>query len=355
MIATVIRPWTILLAAAVILVTAPAARAQSPAARAADFPKSRVVLVRDTNAVSGLTVDSARVRAMVSTGIRALTARADDASAWATLVSSNDMVGIKINTQGAPLQATRPALVDAIIDGLRAAGVPGANIVVWDRDATKLRAAGYVVQDQSSGVRVAAVIPDTGWDPNIYYESKVVGRLIWGDLLFGKMDAVLSTQSHLPKLLTQTITKLINVPVLQDNDACGLAGCLYNVSVETVDNNRRFVVYGQGENAAILSICAMPAVRAKLVLNITDGLIGGYAGGPIFSPEYSWPYGGLYFSRDAVANDAVALKLLETKRREAKISEIGTLAGHISLAGEVGLGQANLDHIELIEAAPGRN
>jgi uncharacterized protein (DUF362 family) len=351
-----IRHWTIILwGAAVLLAAAPASRAQSPAPAAAGLASSRVVLARDPGAVSGLTVNPAKVRGLVSAGIRALTGRADDASAWAAFASSNDVVGIKISTQGGPLQATRPELVDAIIDGLRGAGVPPASIMVWDRDAAKMRAAGYVIHVQSSGVCVADVLPDTGWDPKVFYESKVVGRLIWGDLLFGKADSVLSTQSHLPKLLTQTITKLINVPVLQDNDSCGLAGCLYNVSVQTVDNNRRFESYGQGENAAIVSINAMPAVHGKLVLNIIDGLIGGYAGGPVFSPEYSWAYGGLYFSRDPVANDVMALKVIEEKRREAKISPIGTLAAHVGLAGDVGLGQARPERIELIETGPGRN
>jgi uncharacterized protein (DUF362 family) len=321
--------------------------------------KSRVVLVRDPSAVSGFTANVAKVRAMVTAGMKTLTGQADDAAAWRMFASSNDVVGIKINTQGASLQATRPAVVDAIVDGLRSAGVAPTNIVVWDRDATKMRAAGYGPGVQDSGVRVVSVIPDTGlprsergWDPETFYESKLVGKLIWGDLLFGKEDTALSTRSHLPKLLTQTVTKLINVPVLQDNDACGLAGCLYNITVNAVDNNRRFEMFGQKGDPSIPAICAMPVIRRKLVLNICDALIGGYAGGPNFKPQYSWPYGGLYFSRDPVAIDATCLKLLETKRSEAKVTAIGPLASHIATAGEVGLGQAKPDRIDLIETAP---
>ena len=321
--------------------------------------KSRVVLVRDPSAVTGFTADASKVRAMVTAGMKMLTGHADDAAAWRMFASSNDVVGIKINTQGASLQATRPAVVDAIVDGLRSAGVDPTNIVVWDRDATKMRAAGYGPGVQDSGVRVVSVIPDTGlprsergWDPETFYESKLVGKLIWGDLLFGKEDTALSTRSHLPKLLTQTVTKLINVPVLQDNDACGLAGCLYNITVNAVDNNRRFEMFGQKGDPSIPAICATPVIRRKLVLNICDALIGGYAGGPNFKPQFSWPYGGLYFSRDPVAIDATCLKLLETKRSEAKVTAIGPLASHIATAGEVGLGQAKPDRIDLIETAP---
>ena len=325
-------------------------------------PKSRMVLVRDPNAVTGFTADASKVRAMVTAGMKTLTGQADDAAAWRMFASSNDVVGIKINTQGASLQATRPAVVDAIVDGLRSAGVDPTNIVVWDRDATKMRAAGYATVGQASRLpsfRVLSVIPGTGsprseqgWDPETFYESKLVGKLIWGDLLFGKEDTALSTRSHLPKLLTQTVTKLINVPVLQDNDACGLAGCLYNITVNAVDNNRRFEMFGQKGDPSIPAICAMPVIRRKLVLNICDALIGGYAGGPNFKPQFSWPYGGLYFSRDPVAIDATCLKLLETKRAEAKVTLIGPLASHITTAGEIGLGQAKPDRIDLIETSP---
>ena len=48
----------------------------------------------------------------------------------------------------------------------------------------------------------------------------------------------------------------------------------------------------------IAEICALPQVRGKLVLNVMDGLVAGYAGGPAFKPQYSWNYGGLLFSRD---------------------------------------------------------
>jgi hypothetical protein len=355
------RPIAAFVVAALTLRSA-AAWAEATNTIGGSVSKSRVVLVRDASAVTGFTADAAKVRAMVTAGMKALTGQADAAAAWREFVSSNDVVGIKINTQGAPLQATRLAVVDAVVDGLRSAGVAATNIVVWDRDATKMRAAGYAAVGQASRLpsfRILSIVPDTGsprseggWDAEQFYESKLVGKLIWGDLLFGKEDAALSTRSHLPKLLTQTITKLINVPVLQDSDACGLAGCLYNISLDAVDNSRRFGMFGQKGDPAIAAICAMPVIRRKLVLNICDALIGGYAGGPNFKPQFSWAYGGLYFSRDPVAVDATCLKLLETKRREAKVTAIGPLASHIVTAGNLGLGQAKPDRIDLIETAP---
>jgi uncharacterized protein (DUF362 family) len=316
-----------------------------------DPQKSRVVLVRDASAVRGFDVDAAKVRAMVSSGIKSLTGQSDDAAAWRTFVSSNDVVGIKIATQAGPLQATRRALVTAIAQGLTRAGVVATNIVVWDRDPAKLAAAGYMDADKTF-FRACGVIGDTGWDANTFYENKLVGALIWGDLYFGKEDTGLSTRTHLPKILTQTITKLINVPVLLDHDPCGLSGCLYNLSLMAADNSRRFETNNQRGDPYIAEICALPAIRDKLVLNVMDGLIGGYAGGPSFKPQYSWNYGGLYFSRDPVAIDSLCLQLLEVKRRETKIPAIGSLASHITTAARFGLGQSDTNKIELIEAKP---
>ena len=58
-------------------------------------------------------------------------------------MSGNDVVGIKIDTQSGPLQVTRRAVVEAIARGLRAAGVAGTNVYVFDRDPLQMQAAGY--------------------------------------------------------------------------------------------------------------------------------------------------------------------------------------------------------------------
>lgn len=336
------------LSAAVMLATTSPAATNQLATGAA--PKSLVVLARDTSAVKGLDVDAAKVHALVSVGIRAVTGKGDDAAAWRSLVSSNDVVGIKIATQAAPLLATRRAVVDAIAEGLRAAGVPATNIIVWGRDATQMRAAGF--GETAPAYRVLAVLSDTGWDENAYYESSLVGKLIWGDLMFGKVDERLHTRSHYPKLLTRTVTKLINVPVLQDHEACGLWGCLYNLSLGAVDNTRRFESFGQRGDPMIPEIFGAALVRDKVVLHVLDALIGGFAGGPMYQPQYTLRPGALLFSRDPVAVDAIILEWLETKRRAANVPAIGPTGSHVMTAAKFGLGQAERARIDLVEVAP---
>jgi hypothetical protein len=150
--------------------------------------KSRVVLVRDAGAVNGFAVDDTKAGALVSTGIKAWTGEKDEAAAWGRIVSSRDVVGIKISTQFGPLQSTRRAVVEAIGRGLRAAGVPATNIYLFDRDPLQMRAAGYRRAGATNLMQEVSVIDGTGWDPNAYFENNLAGKLIWGDLLFGKVE-----------------------------------------------------------------------------------------------------------------------------------------------------------------------
>jgi hypothetical protein len=331
----------------------PCLHAQDTNSAPATVVKSRVVLVRDPSAVSSYSVDAAKAQGMVATGIQSLTGEGDEAAAWRHFVSSNDVVGIKISTQSGSLQSTRHAVVEAIARGLRAAGVSATNIYVFDRDPMQMQATGYrPTKSGSNGFQVVSIIGGTGWDANAYFQNNLAGKLIWGDLLFGKDDDPLSKRSHLPRLVSSTITKLINVPVLQDHDACGLEGCLYNLSLGMVDNTRRFETLGQRGDPMITEICAMPLLREKLALNVMDGLIAGYAGGPEFKPQYSWGYGALYLSVDPVAIDALCLEAIDARRREANVTPAATLATHILTAGKAGLGQSDRAKIDLVEAKP---
>ncbi len=298
----------------------------------------RVVVVRDPQAVRAGEIEADRARAMVAAGMRALTGAETDAAAWSHFASSNDVVGIKIATQAAPLHYTHPPVVKAIQAGLTAAGVPAANIIVFDRDPQKLRAAGYTG---------AQAISPAGWDSDTFYESRVVGKLIWGDLMFGREAEGFAARSHLPVLVTRTITKLINVPVLQDNEATGIAGCLYHASVGLVDNARRFEFPGQTGDPDIALIYNLPDIRNKVVLQILDALVGGFAGGPVFRPKYSWAPAALYFSRDPVAVDTLAVAELETQRKAANIPPIADRARHVETAAHHQLGAPPRELVEV--------
>jgi uncharacterized protein (DUF362 family) len=309
---------------------------------AAGAQTNLVICAEDPGAVTGLQIHAPRVRALVRAGLCALTGQADETAAWRQLVHSHDVVGIKISTLAAPLHVTRQEVLDALADGLQRAGVAATNIVVFDRDPKKLRDADY----QPRAYRVEPIIGATGWDAGAFFESKLVGKLIWGDLQFGAAEG-LATRSHFPKLLTQTITKLINVPVLMDHESTGLAGALYNVSLGLVDNTRRFEQAGQRGDPFIPALAAEPVVRGKVILHLTDALRAGIAGGPGFKLRYSIAPGALYFSRDPVALDVVGLELIEAARRVEQLPPIGERASHVATAAQLGLGVGDRARVEV--------
>jgi len=93
------------------------------------------------------------------------------AAAWASLVKPSDIVGIKVCANGAPLFSTHPEVVETIIDGLRQAGVPPENIVVWDREAKLLKRAGFHFHRGSYRV----MWNEDNYDPQVALSSPVTG------------------------------------------------------------------------------------------------------------------------------------------------------------------------------------
>ena len=80
---------------------------------------------------------------MVDRLVTAATGQPDIAHAWASLVSPNDKVGIKISAAGGELFTTHHQVVNAIMDGLVAAGQSRNKIIVWDRSLEGVKQAGY--------------------------------------------------------------------------------------------------------------------------------------------------------------------------------------------------------------------
>ena len=65
----------------------------------------------------------------------------------------------------------------AVVEGLLAAGLSPAQIVIWDQKFVDLRLAGYVALGARYGVRVASSA-DAGYDTNSFYETALLGKLL---------------------------------------------------------------------------------------------------------------------------------------------------------------------------------
>src|SRR5204863_644702 len=109
----------------------------------------------------------ARVRAMVNRLVLAVTGERDLARAWGSLVSPNDKIGIKISAAGGELFTTHRDIVNAIVDGLVAAGHLRDSIIVWDRSLGGINAAGY--RPDKEGYEIQSIAPPTGYQRNAVF------------------------------------------------------------------------------------------------------------------------------------------------------------------------------------------
>jgi hypothetical protein len=288
------------------------------------------------------------VRGMVNRLVLAVTGQPDLARAWASLVSPNDKIGIKISAAGGELFTTHRDIVNAIVDGLVAAGHSRNSIIVWDRSLGGIKEAGY--RPDKEGYQLRSIAPHEGYDPMATFTAPLTGKLIWGDFEYRSdrgMIPLLSDQeltsddSHIARILSSEVTKIINVPVMSDSATCGIAGCLYNVTIPNIDNWRRFTQGGRF-STAIADIYRTPLIGPKVVLNIMDGLVAQYAGGPQSQPNYAVHHATILASKDPVAIDALVVRQIEEWRVKARLMPITPLAQHVQAAGQMKIGNAEV-------------
>ena len=297
--------------------------------RAADyFPlhatnsTARVVQVDGVGLQSAFLADDTRVAVAFNLGLFTLTHATNVSDAWRSLVRTNDTVGIKVFSQPGPLSGTRPAVVSAIVHGLLAAGLAPDKIIIWDKHTADLRAAGFYELAAQLGVRVAGAA-EVGYDTNTFYlpDSPVIGSLVWGDLEFGLKGDGVGKKSFVSKLVSQQITKIISVaPLLNENNA-GLCGHFFSLCLGSVDNTRRFEGDPDRLAIALPELYALPSIGDRVVLNVTDALLGQYQGGPASFLQYATVLDQIWLSRDPVALDTLALKELARQRKLFEIPQ----------------------------------
>src|SRR5215472_8575118 len=178
----------------------------------------RVVEVSAANAIVGNRVLQAVVAGMIERGLKELTGEGSLRAAWAEFVEPSDVVGIKINSSGAPACCSSPEIVREIIAGLESVGIPKENILVWDRYAYEIDIGSYQTL-VPMGVRVIGIeerkLDAAGYDSKIYCEANFFGE--W------------ETRSYMASMVSSSLTKIINVPTMKDHSAAGVTGCLKNI------------------------------------------------------------------------------------------------------------------------------
>ena len=300
-----------------------------------------LVEARSEKVWNGDVLDEGVVSEMIDRAMMKLTGLDSAKEAWKDYVLPTDIVGIKINPLAGEQLSTHRIIVDKIIEGLRGAGILDNQIIIWDRFESHLIKAGYEINQTDQGVRCFASDSEgVGYDDEVFYETEkdVEVRRENGSIL-----------SRYTKLLTKEFTVVINVPVMKHHGIAGVSGCLKNLAFGSVDNTSRFHSNPINCNPAIADIYAHAVLKDKVVLNIVDGLLAAFNGGPTYDPDGVWQYGGILVSQDPVALDQIVYQTIEEKRKELELPTLSRISKYIRSASRMELGTNDLDEVDYQE------
>lgn len=293
------------------------ARDVNPAS--ANLAKSKVVIARDAALYgSGNSPEAARVEKLLDRAMQACSDSADPVAPWKKLFKPDEVVGLKVNTIAGPGLSTHVALVEAICERLKQAGIKPGNIVVWDRTNGELERAGFTLSNDPNRVRVVGT------------DSKDVG--------YG--EATLSygvVKTRLSNLLTRTCDAMINVPILKHHSGAGVTLALKNMYGV---NNNPDGLHASNCCPAIADLNMLPPIRNKFRLIVADAMTGCFEAGPGYKPQYAWRYNGVIVATDPVAIDQTAWDIIEKKRAERGLKtlpQVGLTPKYIAVA-------ANAEH-----------
>jgi hypothetical protein len=279
---------------------------------------ARVVIVEDHAATEAFVPQPAIVRILVQRGVMKFTGQSNVTAAWLSIVSTQDVIGIKVFSLPGPQVGTKPEVVDAVVEGLLAARVPTNHVIIWDQRLADLRRAGFTEIATKHGVRLAGAL-DTGWDTNVFYESAVLGQLIHGDFEYQKEGERFGRKSFVTKLLTKEVTKIINVSPLLNHNSAGVCGTLYSLALGSADNTLRFEGNTLKLAEAVPDIFNLPKVGEHVALNIVDALVCQYEGEQIGRLHNSAALNQVRFSKDPVALDVLSVQEIIKQRQFAEL------------------------------------
>ena len=324
------------------------------------FP-GRVVEVHDPSSIVRNRVSQPAVRRMLEHAMVELTGEKSAPSAWAKFVEPSDIVGIKINPSGAPACCSSPEILREIINSLQSIGVPARNILVYDRYSYEMDIGSYQAL-LPPGVRVVGIQDafrdSSGYDTNAYCTANFFGE--W------------ETRSYMASIVSQVVTKIINVPTMKHHSASGVTGALKNLAYGTFNNvARSHRAPYSFTNPLIGLMCTGEPLRSKSVLHIMDGMRQVWHGGPLTQVQDFIDQAGLLLvATDPVAMDTIELEAIEKKRRERGAPSVWQhdpnsitgnseefyhdatknlfyrQPGHIAEAGKLGLGVGDLKQID---------
>ena len=375
--------------------------------------KSRVVSVGASDMLADLDYNPAAVHRAFESGLKELTGEKSLAAAWESLVSPDDVVGIKINCIGAPRISSSLASINETIAGLKSAGVKENNIVVWDRMDRDFRRTGLAINRGATGVRVQGCSPDwegvvpwvQGYDPNVYVSfedgtlkkfrelvargfteegshREIFNSVTWlwtlvqqGDEKARKYEAELrrlymnyDDREGIKRIAEEVADQFDGVTIENEDRSCFAdlvtKECTKIVNIAVLKHNEDSGVTWAAKNVALgvttnkvrfhIDYCekAIPEILAAPCLRDKMVLHVGEAA-KISTVSVAGAQiakdDRVFFSRDPVAMDRIGLDILEAKRAEQGLESVRDISTHVSACARKGLGTDDLAKIDLRE------
>lgn len=269
---------------------------------------------------------------MVERAVKELTGESTLAGAWRKFVHPSDTVGIKVNGLGLRNMASNKEVVYAIVNGVIAAGVPAANIVVLEQWSGFLSATRVARSEMPTGVRTHV---HTGTD--VSPETRVAsGRTRFSRGLLN-------------------CTAIIGVPLVKDHSLSGFTGAMKNLTHGLVKNPEDFHRNRDGlnsRNGNIPDLYAHDAIKTRARVHIMDAFKVLYDRGPQDNPAARVVTEAVMASTDPVAIDRIGTEMVDAQRTShgmRTLERSGRPVRYLERAEQMGLGTADRARINLAE------
>ena len=275
--------------------------------------KSEVWDIYGEYAVRGFKVNQSSLQAMIATGLKRVTGRADPNQAWHSLLAEDDVIALKFNRIASRGLGTNRAVACALLSSLYRAGFSAENIMLVGLDE---------LPDEAAGTRPCPY----GWQDQ--------------DVDF------FCDRDYLPRWLDE-VTAIINVPSIMDDNIVALRCCLVNLSLPLLKQPAR--LYINAGDPFIADIYNLDQIRDKVRLHIANGLRILYYGGPEIKQVFVYEHGSLLFSTDPVALDQIALQLILRARRTMTLPvkvDSKLTCDYLKTAEACGLGNNDLNNVD---------
>ena len=338
------------------LATAAVTQSQSRAATTkpgmpGPFP-GRVVAVEHPGSILSNTYQPEPVQQMMRKGMKELTGAPSWIDGWRMLFEKGDRVGIKVSPVGGKNLSSDALVLQEILAGLKEAGIPSKEVLVFNRYKEETIAAGIDkwlppgVRWDASSERYDEWQHDMGgYDADHFMEMALIKP---GE----NFNDPHMRRSYIARIVTKDINKFINLPVLKHHQSAGVTICLKNMSHGMSNNvNRSHTTPTLNACGVFIpSVVSLPVIREKATLHICDGVKASFHGGPGGKAKYIWEHKTMYFATDPVALDKTGLKVIDGKRVQMGMQPLAVAKPdqdshylnshieHIEIAGMLGLG-----------------